>query len=105
MYRKFSDDLWSMALNVAHGQGNNLSLPLSVEPEGFGRALLRRAGEAARRVGGQFRAYQRYRETFEELSSLDDRQLADIGVNRSELHRIVALSTLGEINPPRPAGS
>jgi uncharacterized protein YjiS (DUF1127 family) len=43
------------------------------------------------------RASRRYRATFDELASLDDRQLADIGVNRSEIHRIVALSALGEI--------
>ena len=98
MYRKFSDDLWSMALNVAQGQSKNLSFPLSVEQEGFGRGLVRRAREAAKRMASQIRAYHRYRETFDELASLDDRQLADIGVNRSELHRIVALTTLGEIS-------
>ena len=94
MYRKFSDDLWSMAASVAGGSGNNLSLPLSVERP----SLARRAADAVKRLGRQFRAYQRYRETFDELASLDDRQLADIGVQRSEIHRIVALSALNEIS-------
>lgn len=87
-----------MALNVAAGgSSNNLSLPLSSERPGLLRSLTNRAREAGQRFAEQLRAYQRYRATFDELSSLDDRQLADIGVNRSEIHRIVALSALGEI--------
>jgi uncharacterized protein YjiS (DUF1127 family) len=87
-----------MALNAAAGgSSNNLSLPLSIERPGLLRSLANRAHEAGKRFAEQLRAHQRYRATFDELSSLDDRQLADIGVNRSEIHRIVALSALGEI--------
>ena len=96
VYRKFSDDLWSMATQVARGSGNNLTLPLSIEQPGLLRRLAQRAGEAGHRFAAQLRAYQRYRATFDQLASLDDRQLADIGVNRSDLHRIVALSALDE---------
>jgi uncharacterized protein YjiS (DUF1127 family) len=98
VYRRFSEDLWSMAVNVAGGSSNNLSLPLSVERPGVLRSLANRAVEAGHRLAEQLRAHQRYRATFDELSSLDDRQLADIGVNRSEIHRIVALTALGEIS-------
>jgi len=86
-----------MAVNVAGGSSNNLSLPLSVERPGLLRSLADRARETARRFAEQMRAYQRYRATFDELSSLDDRQLADIGVNRAEIHRIVALAAKDEI--------
>ena len=86
-----------MAVNVAGGSGNNLSLPLSVENPGLLHSVARRVREAGKRFAEQIRAYQRYRATFDELAALDDRQLADIGVNRSEIHRIVALSALGEI--------
>src|SRR3954471_22059260 len=98
VYRRFSDDLWSMAVNVAGGSSNNLSLTLSVERASLVRSLANRAREAGQRFAEQLRAHQRYRATFDELSSLDDRQLADIGVNRSELHRIVALAALDEIS-------
>ena len=86
-----------MAVNVAGGSSNNLSLPLSVERPGVLRSLANRVREAGHRFAEQMRAQRRYRATFDELSSLDDRQLADIGVNRSELHRIVALTALDEI--------
>jgi len=98
VYRKFSDDLWSMAANAAAGSGNNLSLPLSIERPSLARSLANRVREAGHRLAEQMRASRRYRETFEELASLHDRQLADIGVNRSEIHRIVALTALGEIS-------
>ena len=87
-----------MAVNVAGGSSNNLSLPLSVERPGLLRSMVDRVREAGKRFAEQMRAQQRYRATFDELSSLDDRQLADIGVNRSELHRIVALAALDEIS-------
>ena len=86
-----------MALTVAGASSNNLSLPLAVDKPSLVRSVARRAREAGKRFAEQIRAYQRYRGTFDELSALDDRQLADIGVNRSEIHRIVALSALGEI--------
>jgi uncharacterized protein YjiS (DUF1127 family) len=87
-----------MALNAAAGgSSNNLSRPLAIEQPGLLRGLANRAREAGKRFAEQMRASRRYRATFDELASLDDRQLADIGVNRSEIHRIVALSALGEI--------
>ena len=86
-----------MALNVAAGgASNNLSLPLQVERPSLLRAAGKRLVETGKRFAEQIRAYQRYRATFDELSSLDDRQLADIGVSRSEIHRIVALSARDE---------
>ena len=87
-----------MALNVAAGSSsNNLSLPLQLERPSLVRRVASRAIEAGKRFAEQIRAYQRYRATFDELASLDDRQLADIGVSRSEIHRIVALSARNEM--------
>jgi uncharacterized protein YjiS (DUF1127 family) len=65
------------------------------------RALATRAREASKRFGDQLRAYHRYRETFDELSALDDRQLADIGVKRADIHRIVALAAFDGIETRR----
>ena len=88
-----------MALNVAAGvPSNNLSLPFPVQPkQSLVRRFASRAVEAGQRFAEQLRAYHRYRATFDELASLDDRQLADIGVSRSEIHRIVALTARDEI--------
>ena len=35
-----------------------------------------------------FQAWKRYTDTMQELSHLSDRELADIGVNRSEIQRL-----------------
>ena len=35
-----------------------------------------------------FRAWRRYEASLRELSRLGDRELADIGVSRSDIHRI-----------------
>ncbi|WP_375463644.1 DUF1127 domain-containing protein [uncultured Methylobacterium sp.] len=42
----------------------------------------------ARSVLNRFRAYLRYRETVTELSRLSDRDLADLGIHRHEIHGI-----------------
>jgi uncharacterized protein YjiS (DUF1127 family) len=34
------------------------------------------------------RVWHRYNESFRELSRLGDRELADIGISRSDIHRI-----------------
>ena len=86
-----------MAVNVAAGAARNPTLPLFPPRESWLGHVARRTRESAKRLAEQIRAYHRYRATFDELASLDDRQLADIGVNRSEIHRIVALSALDEI--------
>jgi uncharacterized protein YjiS (DUF1127 family) len=35
-----------------------------------------------------FRVWHRYNESFRELNRLGDRELADIGISRSDIHRI-----------------
>ncbi|HVY58975.1 MAG TPA: DUF1127 domain-containing protein [Xanthobacteraceae bacterium] len=35
-----------------------------------------------------FRAWRRYDQSLRELSRLGDRELADIGISRSDIHRI-----------------
>ena len=43
---------------------------------------------AARTVLSRVRAYLRYRDTIAQLSRLSDRDLADLGINRSEIRGI-----------------
>ena len=43
---------------------------------------------AARSVLSRVRAYLRYRDTVTQLSRLSDRDLADLGINRSEIRGI-----------------
>ena len=43
---------------------------------------------AARSVLSRVRAYLRYRDTVSQLSRLSDRDLADLGINRSEIRGV-----------------
>ena len=43
---------------------------------------------AARSVLSRVRAYLRYRDTITQLSRLSDRDLADLGINRSEIRGV-----------------
>ncbi|WP_457090618.1 DUF1127 domain-containing protein [Microvirga sp. P5_D2] len=40
----------------------------------------------------QIRAYLRYRETVRELSQLNDRELSDLGIVRSDIHTVARAS-------------
>jgi uncharacterized protein YjiS (DUF1127 family) len=40
-----------------------------------------------------FRAWKRYNQSLAELSRLGDRELADIGINRSEISRVAWASS------------
>jgi uncharacterized protein YjiS (DUF1127 family) len=42
-----------------------------------------------------FRAWRRYNESLRELNRLDDRELADIGISRSDIQRIAWESARG----------
>jgi uncharacterized protein YjiS (DUF1127 family) len=44
--------------------------------------------EAFRRVHGELRKYRTYRKTYDELSVLTDKELNDIGINRSMIHSV-----------------
>ena len=46
---------------------------------------------AARSVLSRVRAYLRYRDTVSQLSRLSDRDLADLGINRSEIRGIARI--------------
>jgi len=37
---------------------------------------------------GAFRQWRRYNQSLRELSQLGDRELADIGISRSDIHRV-----------------
>ena len=41
-------------------------------------------------ITDKFSAWRRYREAVRELSSLSDRDLADIGIRRGDIHFVVA---------------
>jgi uncharacterized protein YjiS (DUF1127 family) len=41
-------------------------------------------------ITDKFDAWRRYREAVRELSSLSDRELADIGIRRGDIHFVVA---------------
>ena len=41
-------------------------------------------------ISDKFGAWRRYREAVRELSSLSDRELADIGIRRGDIHFVVA---------------
>ena len=45
----------------------------------------------ARSVFSRVRAYLRYRDTVSQLSRLSDRDLADLGINRSEIRGIARI--------------
>ena len=69
------------------------SKPLFVRETGFeaaGAALLAAIARAARAVAAPIVAARRRRRLFDELSSLDDRMLKDIGVTRAEIPYIVS---------------
>jgi uncharacterized protein YjiS (DUF1127 family) len=41
-------------------------------------------------ITDKFDSWRRYREAVRELSSLSDRELADIGIRRGDIHFVVA---------------
>lgn len=42
----------------------------------------------------RFRAWIRYRDTVQELSRLSDRELADVGICRDEIHSVARSGTM-----------
>ena len=47
--------------------------------------LMNRLGATLRGVATRYREHRMYRQTFDGLSALSNRELADLGLNRSEL--------------------
>lgn len=41
-------------------------------------------------IGAPFKVWRDYQDTYSELTSLDDRMLADIGISRSDIPRVAA---------------
>lgn len=58
-------------------------------------SLTARLGEVLGNFRDAWRAYGVYRQTFNELSALSDRELADLGVARSELARVAYEAAYG----------
>lgn len=59
-----------------------------------GASLLARLNAAAQIVSERYAQYRLYRRTLNELGALTGRELADLGLHRSQLRR-VALETAG----------
>jgi uncharacterized protein YjiS (DUF1127 family) len=55
---------------------------------GSGRTLLERTDVMIHSLTRFFQAWKRYGVAMQELSHLSDRELADIGINRSEISRL-----------------
>ncbi len=55
-----------------------------------GASLLSRLHAATDALVGRINRYRLYRRTLDELSGLTNRELADIGLHRSELRRVAA---------------
>lgn len=55
------------------------------------------ASEIVRRLSVRMARYRRYRQTFDELNSLSDRELADISVHRSMIPQIAAEAAAQEV--------
>jgi len=61
-----------------------------------GASLMGRVHGATDALKGRFAKYRVYRRTYAELSALTNRELADLGLHRSEVRR-VALEAAGEL--------
>ena len=42
------------------------------------------------KIAARYKAYRLYRDTFDGLSALTNRELADLGLSRAELHQVAA---------------
>ena len=62
-------------------------------------SLTTRLGEVFANFRDAWRAYGVYRQTFNELSALSDRELADLGVARSEIARVAFEAAYGPEAP------
>jgi uncharacterized protein YjiS (DUF1127 family) len=64
-----------------------------MQAEEFGK-LLRAIGRGVKAVFGMvaapYQVWREYQDTYSELAQLDDRMLADIGINRSDIPRVAA---------------
>ena len=58
-------------------------------------SLLSRVGSAFDAMATRYKQYRMYRETFDGLSALSNRDLADLGLSRSDIKRIAMESARG----------
>jgi uncharacterized protein YjiS (DUF1127 family) len=59
-----------------------------------GNSAVNGAGGIFSKVAGWWKAHRAYRQTFMELDALSNRDLADIGISRSDIPAIAAKSAL-----------
>jgi uncharacterized protein YjiS (DUF1127 family) len=81
---RFSDSISAPMLQRIRGKRSRMSgaPQTSFEKEGQMTSL--------KSITEKFDAWRRYREAVRELSSLSDRELADIGIRRGDIHFVVA---------------
>jgi len=60
-----------------------------------GQSFGQRLGTFRTSIGERFARYRVYRQTMTELDSLNDRELADLGISRFDIGRIAAESAYG----------
>jgi uncharacterized protein YjiS (DUF1127 family) len=52
--------------------------------------LIRAIGRGLKALAAPYKVWREYQDTYAELSQLDDRMLADIGITRSDIPRVAA---------------
>ncbi len=60
----------------------------AVQNKGTALSITARLGEIFSQAGQAYRSWSMYRRTYNELSGLAQRELDDLGINRSEIRRI-----------------
>ena len=68
----------------------------ATETRAAGGSLVQKISEFRAHIADRFAKYQTYRETMNELGSLTDRDLADLGLSRGDMHRVAVEAAYGK---------
>lgn len=79
----------------AHEQTKEKEMAYATETRAAGGPLLQKVAEFRAFVADRFARYQVYRETMGELTNLSDRDLADLGIARGDIHRLAVEAAYG----------
>lgn len=58
-------------------------------------SVFQKLAEVRAELAERFARYQLYRQTMQELSGLNDRELADLGLERGDIHRVAVEAAYG----------